>query len=402
LKQEISDYENYCIMDPNDMARPSNVPEEKVFVALELLSRGWTLSRAAERLGVHLSTLSRLVSERSPQFLEVRFRRDKLSPEQWSAVKRLLPPDDIQQAVACFTEECTRHTPKVHVFDTGNHGVSKRDWTLRLEQFGREAAPLVRGLLNRSRICGVSWGETLGNLVTGLARLERSPVQGKRGHEFVPVVGHVVEWGPTKASSFTLAQRLDEIVNGDYQHKRSFPEARVADTPGGEGSVELAEIFGGPGSVGKRPWIDRLDMLLTSVGPKDRPLGHHSGTFLKSLGVTHGELRAAVDGDIAGALLAKPGISEADRALIQRILIRWIGIRETQVSECVARAHKLGSPGVLVVAIGASKARSIEQVLSRGLSNHIVCDKDLSDALLRILSQKIGSPASIPVPFRPA
>ena len=48
---------------------------------------------------------------------------------------------------------------------------------------------------------------------------------------------------------------------------------------------------------------------------------------------------------------------------------------------CAAHAFQHGTPGVIVVAMGANRAESVCEGIKRGLINAVVMDRTLADAL---------------------
>ena len=48
---------------------------------------------------------------------------------------------------------------------------------------------------------------------------------------------------------------------------------------------------------------------------------------------------------------------------------------------CVAHAFQHGTPGVIVVAMGADRAESVCEGIKRGLINIVVMDRTLADTL---------------------
>ena len=52
---------------------------------------------------------------------------------------------------------------------------------------------------------------------------------------------------------------------------------------------------------------------------------------------------------------------------------------------CAAHAFQHGTPGVIVVAMGANRAESVCEGIKRGLINAVVMDRTLADALAQKL-----------------
>ena len=116
----------------------------------------------------------------------------------------------------------------------------------------------------------------------------------------------MLEGPPRKASASNLAHQLDEIVNGDLRHTHSHwlagvPSRMPSPQPGVKDSLTQAEcaavskyirrlpgyrkVFGSDSESAapeRTPLIERLDMILTSCGPKERPLGYGGVQDLRS------------------------------------------------------------------------------------------------------------------------
>ena len=66
------------------------------------------------------------------------------------------------------------------------------------------------------------------------------------------------------------------------------------------------------------------------------------------------------------------------------IVQRWTGVTIEQLRECVVRAQRKNAPGILVVAIGASKAPVVHAAVRSGLVQHLFTDQYLADRLEQI------------------
>jgi DNA-binding transcriptional regulator LsrR (DeoR family) len=140
------------------------------------------------------------------------------------------------------------------------------------------------------------------------------------------------------------------------------------------------DIFGGQrkDETEQEPWIRRMDCILTSVGPRERPLGDR---LLKTAGIHKERLRELVIGDICGILIPRPGLSTAEDSEVERVTERWTGIKLGDLEDCARRASRSRGTGVIVIAIGKNKAAFIYEVVRRGLVNHLIVDQDLADRL---------------------
>jgi hypothetical protein len=388
------------------MARP-RTPKIKVLAAAALRAEGWSLKQIHAHLRVPLSTLARSLKDMEGKYIITRatFLREKLTPAERAELPRYLPHPDMMDELRAFTETHDVEMPDIRVLSTPTRATTARAWAERLKQFGSEAAPYLHGLLRQARICGVSWGETVMSVVESLpAALPGAPTR-RRAITFVPVVGDVIEKEPTKASASNLAERLDERMNGDYQHAHSSSLRAVPAVISPDHNATNAEairefvnrgagfrkVFGTPkqGS-GPVPLIDRLEMLLTSVGPVDRPLGWLGAGLLNAVGLPRAQMKDLIVGDVSGVLLRRQKGGEEYASRFDRIRACWTGIREKHIDACQQRARRSGKPGVVVVALGATKAPTVAELIRRGLCRHIFVDQELFDAMSKMLASDRG------------
>jgi DNA-binding transcriptional regulator LsrR (DeoR family) len=77
---------------------------------------------------------------------------------------------------------------------------------------------------------------------------------------------------------------------------------------------------------------------------------------------------------------------------VKSILRRWTGVKIKQLENCALRARDGGPPGVIVLAIGASKAPVVHAAVRRGLIQHLFMDQDLADRLEQICTASDRTP----------
>jgi DNA-binding transcriptional regulator LsrR (DeoR family) len=201
-------------------------------------------------------------------------------------------------------------------------------------------------------------------------------------------------------SSSSLAAQLDETMNGGTAHARSLA-AVPALIPEGFTPREVQVVHKLIGQVTayreifqqremdegyQAPWIDQLDTVLTGIGSAATSLRYSDDALIKTGGIDRDRLSRLVIGDISGILFARPDLSRSQRAELERIETRWTGIREHQMQRCAAQAFHQGTPGVIVMAVGADRAESVCESVKRGLVNALVIDGALADALLQRLT----------------
>ena len=150
------------------------------------------------------------------------------------------------------------------------------------------------------------------------------------------------------------------------------------------------KVFGAqPGSPplkdSETPLIDRADLILTSCGPKERPLGYGGVQELHAAGLSLIEARRMLVGDISGYLLKNPGVKDRE-GRIQAINDRLVSVDMLgKLRACSARARAGRGAGTVLCCIGANKVETVLEIARLGLASKIVLDLDLANELLRRL-----------------
>lgn len=396
------------------MSRPRKIGDEfKLRIALMSSEGGMTNRQIAEELDISESAVSKALKESFEQGrVRVVFNREGLTEKQLAALRSSAAgANELKRSLAAMPKDSRAVVtePDVRIFDTENVETTPAAWTARLDRFGKDAAPYILSLVMQSRLVGTSWGETLAALVRGLP--ERSVERPKLPIQFVPLCGEMLEGPPRKASASNLAYKLDEIVNGDRTHSHSYwlagvPSHRPSPKLGTQGQLTADEckavaryihqlpayrkIFGpDPRRKAERnqktPLIDRLDMILTSCGPKERPLGYSGVKDLRSLGLSLREARKLLVGDVSGILLRNPALPGKRPTHVDDINDAWAGAKLSHLRECAARAAANSCAGTVLCCIGANKADTVLEIVRLGLASRIAMDLDLSQALRRKL-----------------
>jgi DNA-binding transcriptional regulator LsrR (DeoR family) len=139
-------------------------------------------------------------------------------------------------------------------------------------------------------------------------------------------------------------------------------------------------------SQSETPLAEKLDMIVTSVGPAERPLGFGQGVLFETGRITFEELQKLVIGDVGGVCFARPDLSKTDSQTLARVNERWTGLRREHLLACAARARRSpdpfdGPPGVVVISGGRARARVIYELVKLGLINHLIIDDELENEL---------------------
>jgi DNA-binding transcriptional regulator LsrR (DeoR family) len=148
-------------------------------------------------------------------------------------------------------------------------------------------------------------------------------------------------------------------------------------------------IFGPPASADAVPLADQLDTLITSVGSFNEGWEEFKDEMSK-VGVPTARLREVAVGDLGGVLLPKRTPSAAEQAKVHAavpaIAGTWTGLTLAQCQRIARQAVHTERPGVVVVAIGASKKEMVLAGVEQGLINALIIDHDLAMALGNMLA----------------
>ena len=131
------------------------------------------------------------------------------------------------------------------------------------------------------------------------------------------------------------------------------------------------------------PLIDRADLILTSCGPKERPLGYGGVQELHAAGLSLSEARRMLVGDISGYLLKNPGIEDRE-GRIEAINERLVSVDHAGNCATVPRGRApAAAPGRCCAASG--RIKRIRCWKSRGSDSprKLCVDLDLASEMLR-------------------
>jgi hypothetical protein len=221
--------------------------------------------------------------------------------------------------------------------------------------------------------------------------------------QFVPLSGEPLARERSTFSSSSLARELGIAVNGEAYDAPSlamvpaFVPDRFRDYER-DGVWKLSElvksyktIFGlhnnGHGALHAAghttPTALHLDMILTSVGSHDRPLGFGRGVLFDEMTVSYEDLKALVVAEVGGVCIRRPNLTSDKIRQFKRIQTSWTGLRKEHLEACAQRGSDLlkGPPGVVVISGGAGRAAVICELIKRGLINHLIIDEVLGQEL---------------------
>ena len=142
------------------------------------------------------------------------------------------------------------------------------------------------------------------------------------------------------------------------------------------------------------PAIENLSAILTCCGGPEQPNKHLSVRLYRCGGVTKEEMSDLTDGDIGEALLQRAGLSPQQQEQFDTIMKHWTCIEEKHYRDCAANAAESDNPGVVMVAVGSNKLKTIRETIRRGLVNHLFIDVDLAEVLAAALANPTAAPAA--------
>lgn len=357
--------------------------------------------------GLSQSAVSRLLKHAEQRkWLERRYRflPHDLPPGRLEYLRRLVEPNQLMDRLTAVESRTGVHVRDVHVVESGSIGTSPKAIAGRQTRFGRAASGIVADMMLRSDVFAVTWGRTISHVVDAIRAIAPVPATG-RAIRFVPVCGEPHDEKSNPDTSSHLAERLHALLQVSVPPRppsltgvpalipRRF---HGADARGIRKFVEAAasyrEIFGK-----RSPIIRQVDSLLTSVGPAERPMGFineelRSAGSLAGRPLTKEQLARLVAGDIGGVLLPRPNVSRVGAREVDALNNMWTGVTRAHYERIAVQAERTKRPGVIVVSFGgAERAETIAEAVRCGLVNELVIDRQLADALTKVLSPPDGS-----------
>ena len=350
-------------------------------------------------LGVSGSAVTRHLTKARKEFLreQVRFLSYKVPRATMEKVRRRLTQQPLQEKLEKLGRSQGRERAiRLRVFPCGGGGEDRE----RMKKLGEFAAPVVRQLLLRSRSCGLTWGGMLKAVVTGLRDLPFPPPWRKTPIQCIPLSGEPLARDRASFSSSSLARDLGIIINGDQYDAPSLamvpafiPDAfRKHEQEGVRNLIELVksyhDIFGGQGNGNSdtqtaKPKAMTLDMILTSVGSLDKPLGFGRGVLFDEMSVSYQDLKSFLVAEVGGVCIPRPNLAADKKEQFHKVQNSWTGLRLEHLMACAARGGGAlkGPPGVVVISGGKGKASAVCELIKLGLVNYLLIDEVLAEEL---------------------
>src|SRR5271167_1442262 len=376
--------------------------EVEILATAYLAGEGRRNKDIAPILGVTEVAVARNLAKARKKYLryQVSFLHHKVSRNLMEKVRQRVTRQSLQDQLNRMAD-CNGHgrTLFLRVFPCG----PCRDDRERMLKLGAAAALFIRQLLLRSKTCGLTWGGMLQRVVTGLRDLPFPPPWTKETIQFIPLSGEPLGRERASFSSSSLARDLGIIVNGDQYDARSLamvpafiPDGfKEHERDGVWKLIELVQsyddIFGPhpdgsakpPATKGTLPLAQRLDMILTSVGSHDRPLGFGRGVLFDRMTVTYDTLKSLIVAAVGGVCIPRENLKRAESKQMEKVQTSWTGLRPEHLEECARRGTDplKGPPGVVVISGGVKRAAAICELIKRGLVNHLIIDEVLAEEL---------------------
>jgi DNA-binding transcriptional regulator LsrR (DeoR family) len=367
-------------------------------------------SAIAEILGIGRVDVARHLAEARTEYLRVKttFVTRSITPEEMAKVHARITNQQLEDQLNDFAvRQGQPRKLSLRAFFCGPLGSDFE----RMQRFAKAAAPTIRTLLLRSRSCGLTWGGMLGSVVAAL-HAQRGPAPwAKDPIEFIPLSGEPLGREGSKASSSSLARDLAVLVNGekvtggDDEHEDVLSLAMVpAFIPDGFDKHEQVgvrrlidlvkayeDIFGRhhaettprASNPLTTPKAMQMEMVLTSVGSSDKPLGFGQGKLFDNMSVDYDALKTLLAAEVGGVCIGRSDLTRPQKAHLKKIQEGWTGLRLEHLQQCADRGQKPhdGPPGVVLVSCGADRAGAVRELIKRGLVNHLIIDEILAHEL---------------------
>lgn len=358
----------------------------------------------ATMLGISQARVSRLLADARSDYLreEVTFIRKNVPEPLMQRVLQRVARKGAGNRLRLLPRQYGHAPfPEVRVFDCR---APASDAMARIEELGIQAAPYIKTLLTRSHYCGVTWGGMLRAVVSALGKLQIAPPWRKEELQCIPLSGEPLGNEPVSFSSSNLAHDLGNIVNGSDYNAPSLamvpafiPEGFTRDEIRGVrkliGLVKSYDLIFGKHGHGKtsQPLAEKLDMILTSVGPANRALGFGQGRLFETGKVTIDQLQEIVIGDMGGVCFPKTNLKRSGMKKLEDVNNRWTGLRVEHLQACARKAQAPGDgpPGIVVVSGGKARAQFILEAVKLGLINHLIIDDELANELANLSAQEV-------------
>jgi hypothetical protein len=133
----------------------------------------------------------------------------------------------------------------------------------------------------------------------------------------------------------------------------------------------------------------QANCIITSIGRSEQPWSLGDDYFVKTIGIERTELHSLIDAEIGSVPLPKKKLDSDQRARFDKINAARMGLRLEHI-ESIAKKGACGTaPGVVVLAMGANKAKCLLELIKRGLVNIAIVDNLLEAKLRELLKEEL-------------
>jgi len=413
--------------EPKTLAELSREDRINLHVVACLRAKGGRFEsqkEIAQEMGVGEGKVSKLMQwARRFGVYEERYRASISVEEQHEVNVRLIEPcllDCLQKIEKCDGEEPHLRAVKIVRSPTGDECTETTGEaydTKRIPWLAQSAGPYVAELLRHANPpkedsagvfrVGLSWGKTLAETLEFVAS-HPNWRQRPCSTQCVATTGELVEVeNPGRnLSSSSLAEWLAEAADSCSAATLRAVPALISMKVEHDAVTSIIEWVK-ERNANYRKVLDEkdgvasnLDAILTSIGSMEQ-----TGKIWKKEseegGIPEKFLRKLA-GDIGGVFVKKTDLlrrieeqrkehdevnkaeewTKEDEDLLQEVRRRWLGITDKHYLACAKKAN----PGVIVVALGAEKAKTAIACAEKGLVNELVIDLDLARAICKLIN----------------
>ena len=279
---------------------------------------------------------------------------------------------------------------------------------------GRLAMPRVIELLADGKTWGVTWGSQIEAVISAIAAECRNGRRLRRDMRVVPLCGSRCGARLFSESSSALAEVLQLALTGRVDAPVSIgqvPAFILGDMSESEARALWKHIVSAPAwleafgagrlpaglsaelgsKLGARissstPLVHALDGVLTAVSSDGHPFGYGPRRMYADAGYQLEEIQAHYSGDLGGIGLLHAG--QAPHTVLES---RWTGILREDllaVAERAARKEPGEAVGVVLVASGSDRVKSVLESVRLGYVSHLIIDESLIEAFTRLLDAR--------------
>jgi len=259
----------------------------------------------------------------------------------------------------------------------------------RLKVFSREAAPYLSQTLTNARTTLITYGTTLEMALkaTDFRQLDR---------EFAvypaccdPFEYHHESWCSTGLSHW-VTRELGRPVDRHPSLAGMLPiiapqlglKVREALAEHFKKAPDYMSIYGPAGLAGE------ANCLITSIGRSAQPWRMGDDYFAKTIGIDRNDLNNLIIAEIGSVPLPKENLKPEEKSRFEKINAARLGLGLEHIERIATKAASSPDPGVVVLALGANKARCFLELVRRGLINVAIVDNSLEAELLTLLGGK--------------